>query len=106
LFEAELLTRLMLWRWGHPLADDADAVNDLLESTATVLRKSAQEGERFYDDIHAENMNFVAALCYVEWAAITSDPPSDHDGRRMAWLNAVRHALPSCFSDPGDLHDV
>lgn len=103
LFEAELLARLMLWKWGHPLADDEGFANDLVERAAEALRKCVRENERFLEDVEPCDMNFVAAAWYVEWAAISSDPGSDPNGKRRAWLDAVRHALPSCFCQPTDL---
>jgi hypothetical protein len=103
LFEAELLARLMLWKWGHPCADDEGFVNDLVEGAAEVLRRCDRENERFFDDVDPHHMNFVAAAWYVEWAALSASPEVDPDGRRQAWLDAVRHALPSCFCDPKDL---
>ena len=103
LFEAELLARLMLWKWEHPLAHDEEPVKYLVEGAAEVLRKCVQENERFLDDVEPCDMNFVAAVWYVEWAAISAAPDTDPDGRRQGWLDAVRHALPSCFCNPKDL---
>ena len=103
LFEAELLTRLMLWKWEHPLADDAEFVNYLVEGAAAVLRKCDQENERFLDDVEPCDMNFVAAVWYVEWAAISSASDTDVDEKRQGWLDVVRRVLPSCFCDPEDL---
>jgi hypothetical protein len=40
MFEAELLLKLMLRFWRHPLADDRDFWDDLIES-ATGKRRSA-----------------------------------------------------------------
>jgi hypothetical protein len=102
LFEAELLTRLMLWKWGHPQADDPAFANDLLEGAAEVLRK-CETGERLIAEIAPSDMSFVAAAWYAEWAAVTSTPGGDPHGRRQAWLDAVRRGLPSCFCDPADL---
>jgi hypothetical protein len=103
LFEAELLVRLMLWRWQHPFADDKEFANDLLEAAADVLRKCVDGNERFLENVHPLDMNLVAAVWYAEWAALSAAPASDADGRRGAWLDAVRHALPSCFCNPEDL---
>ena len=38
LFEAELLVRLMLRNWKHPIADDEEFANDLLEGASDALR--------------------------------------------------------------------
>jgi hypothetical protein len=103
LFEAELLARLMLWKWEHPLADDEEFVNDLVEGASEVLRKCVEENTRFLDDVEPCDMNFVAAVWYVEWAAISATPDTDPDRKRQAWLDLIRHALPSCFCDPEDL---
>lgn len=103
LFEAELLTRLMLWKWGHPRADDLAFVNDLVERAAEALRMCLHKRERLLEDVDPLDMNFVASIWYVEWAAVASTPDTDPDGKRQAWLNAVRHALPSCFCNPQDL---
>ena len=103
LFEAELLARLMLWKWEHPLADEEEFVNDLVEGAAEELRKCVQENERFLDDVEPCDMNFVAAVWYVEWAAISATPDTDPDGKRQAWLDLVRRTLPSCFCDPDHL---
>jgi len=61
LFEAELLTELMLRFWKHPLADDAEFRSNLLESAADVLRASA-DGERIFDELKPNRVNFVAAI--------------------------------------------
>ena len=39
-FEGELLVELMLKYWKHPLCEDSDFRNQLLESAAEVLRAS------------------------------------------------------------------
>jgi hypothetical protein len=51
-------------------------------------------------------MNFVAAVWYAEWAALQSgyaDVPDHERHQREAWLEVVRHSLPSCFCDQDDL---
>jgi hypothetical protein len=103
LFEAELLVRLMLWKWGHPLADEEGFAFELLEAAAGVLRKCAQENERLLEDVDPPDMNLVAAVWYTEWLTVSGSPDTDQDGRRQAWLDSVRHALPSCFCNPKDL---
>jgi hypothetical protein len=103
LFEAELLVQLMLWKWEHPLADDSAFTNNLLEGAAEVLRKCVQDNKRFLDEVDPRDMNFVAAVWYAEWAALQAEPHADPGEKRLAWLKAVRHSLPSCFCDPADL---
>ena len=50
LFEAELLTELILRQWRHPHAASAEYRSNLLESAAEVLRASIR-GERLFDDL-------------------------------------------------------
>jgi len=104
LFEAELLTELLLRFYEHPLADDADFRASLLEGAAEALRGSVS-GQRLFDDLAPANVNVVAALWYAESLAIssTSDPvASEFEGRRK-WLEVIPRALPSCFCDPNFL---
>jgi hypothetical protein len=101
LFEAELLLELMLRFWDHPLAADEDFRNELLEGAASVLRSSVA-GEKLIEDLPPEQMNFVAAVWYVEWNALGIGA-SDPDGRRRAWLDKLRRAIPSCFCPPENL---
>jgi hypothetical protein len=103
LFEAELLVRLMLWKWAHPLADEEHFAVDLVEGAADVLRKCFRENQQVFEDVKADSTNFVAAVWYVEWAAVSSMPDIDPDGKRQAWLDVVRRALPSCFCNPDEL---
>jgi hypothetical protein len=104
LFEAELLTELLLRYWDHPLADDREYRNGLLEGTAEVLRASAA-GERLFDELQPSNVNFVAALCYTE--SITVGSPGEISAKerrlRKQWLTKVQRAIPSCFCDPDRL---
>ena len=103
LFEAELFVRLMLWRWKHPHADDAEFANGLLEDASAALR-GALQGQQFIESIAAEDLNFVAAVWYAEYCCVDLDT-GDREmlmGRRE-WLSAVRRALPSCFCDPEEL---
>jgi hypothetical protein len=101
LFEAELLTELMLRFWQHPFADDSDFRSSLLESATEALQQ-ATEGERLLDSLSPENTNFVAALWYVEWVSMraseTEDPSQIHQ-RREQWLGNVKRSIPSCFKD-------
>ncbi len=95
LFEAELLTELMLRFWNHPFADDVGYRQHLLETAAEVLRAS-NKGEKFLEDVPATEMNLVAALWYAEWNSASDTPEAETQGRK-AWLDAVRKAVPSCF---------
>lgn len=95
LFEAEVLTGLLLWRWGHPLKDDPEFREDILEGAAEVLRRAAS-GEQYLESVPALEMNLISAIWYVEWNSIQT-PGEDPDGARAAWLELVRRALPSCF---------
>ncbi len=101
LFEAELLVELMLRYWEHPLAADAEFRNSLLESACEVLRSSIA-GQRFMEDIPPKHMNFVAAVWYVEWAALNSGE-AEKKGQRRKWLDRVHKAVPSCFCSPDSL---
>src|SRR5262249_32867695 len=98
LFEAELLVELMLRHWQHPSAADSDFRNELLEGAAQVLRASLG-GETLLHDLPPEQMNFIAAVWYVEWYALGSGA-EDPQGQRQAWLDAVRRSVPSCFCPP------
>jgi hypothetical protein len=101
LFEAEVLIELMLRYWHHPLATDEEFRNELLEGAASVLR-SAVAGKKVLDDLAPQQMNFIAAVWYVEWNALAGGA-DDSQGRRRAWLNSVRQAVPSCFTPPANL---
>jgi hypothetical protein len=98
LFEAELLLELMLRQWDHPHAADPAYRNELLERAMEVIRLSIA-GTRVMEDVSPENMNFVAAVWYSEWNVCASGA-ADPGGKRKAWLEAVRRAIPSCFCDP------
>ena len=101
LFEAELLIQLMLRYWAHPVAADPDFRNELLEGAADVLR-SCVAGQQVMEDIPAEQMNFAAAVWYVEWNAV-SNGAEDPAGQRRGWLEKVRQSVPSCFCPPDSL---
>jgi hypothetical protein len=101
LFEAEVLIELMLRYWAHPFADDEDFRNQLLEGAAAVLR-NCTSGQETMEDIPPEQMNFIAAVWYVEWNALASGE-DDPEGLRQRWLERVRKAIPSCFCPPGNL---
>ena len=95
LFEAELLTELMLRYWKHPFAEDIAFRQQLLETAAEVL-KASDRGEKFLEDVPPAELNLVAALWYAEWnsAAESTEGPT---AERQTWLDSVRKAVPSCF---------
>src|SRR5438874_2397242 len=96
LFEAELLVRLMLKNWNHPLAQNEEFADALLEGTAEALQASVR-GEQLLDGIPPTSMNFVSAAWYVEHSALEMDPNAyGMVEERTAWLSAIRHSLPSC----------
>jgi hypothetical protein len=101
LFEAELLLQLMLRYWAHPLAADDEFRHNLLENAAEVLRLSVAR-RRVMEDIPPKHMNFVAAVWYVEWSAVSTGA-EDPQGQRQAWLDKLRQAIPSCFCPPDRL---
>ena len=104
-FEGELLLELMLKYWHHPLCGDADFRNQLLESAAEVLITS-MNGQRLFEDIPPEQVNFVAAIYYAE-SAFARDPDTqfakEQTEARLLWLENIRRTLPSCFCDQDDL---
>ena len=103
LFEAELLVRLMLRNWLHPLADDEDFSNGLLENASQALRDAAQ-GKQLIESVPPTDLNFVAAVWYAEYCAVEQEKADPRTlAARRAWLSAVRRSLPSCFCDPSDL---
>jgi hypothetical protein len=95
LFEAELLIELMLRHWHHPLAEDADFREGLLEAGVNVLKLSV-DGQRYMEDVPSDQMNLVASVWFVEFTAV-ADGVEDPQRQRQAWLDAVRRAVPSCF---------
>jgi hypothetical protein len=101
LFEAEVLTELLLWRWDHPHKADVEFRDNLLEGAAAVLRR-AIAGEQFIESVPAAEMNLIAAIYYVEWSSISSGE-EDPDGLRRRWLEHIRYSLPSCFCSQDDL---
>ena len=104
LFEAEVFVWLMLKVWEHPLADDKDFANGLLEDAAGALRNAVQ-GEQLIEGVPPTSLNFMAAVWYAEYCAVElPDVDPANFVARKAWLLAVRRALPSCFCDPSDLH--
>jgi len=101
LFEAEVLVELMLRYWTHPLADDEEFRNALLEAASSVLR-SCVGGQKIMEDLPPEKTSFIAAVWYAEWTTLESGT-DDPEGPRQAWLERVRRALPSCFCAPDSL---
>jgi len=104
LYEAELLIELMLRYWKHPFADDVGFRSDLLENAAEALRM-AVDGQSLILDVPAKKMNLVAAVWYVEWAALDAEGTgglagSPQSNQRKEWLETVRRAVPSCFCSP------
>jgi hypothetical protein len=101
LFEAEVLTELLLWRWDHPFKDDAEFRNNLLEDAAAAL-KDAVEGQTLFIELPAPETNLVAAIYFAEWNALNMGS-EDPGGRRKEWLTRFRAAIPSCFHPQSDL---
>lgn len=104
MFEAELLVELMLKYWNHPYAKDGEFRQQLLESASAVLVASIN-GEKIIEGVDPSDMNLVAAVWYAEVTAQAIDFEK-HDEvveLRKVWSQALRHSVPSCFSDPDDL---
>src|SRR5580765_602076 len=95
LFEAELLTELLLRFWGHPLAADPEHRNTVLEGAAEALRLCLT-GQQLFEGLPPRETNLVAAIWYVEWCAVNSGA-EDPKNQRRDWLDKIRKALPSCF---------
>ena len=94
LYEAELLTELMLRHWRHPLANHEDFRNELLEAATEALR-SAAAGDRLLESVSPESTSFVAAIWYAEWVAMPSSEAEDSrelHQRREKWLEDVKRA--------------
>jgi len=107
LFESELLTELMLRYWNHPLAENQEFREQLLEAATGVLQTAAEESRDgvFIQGMPSTEMNLVAAIWYVEHCAIEDAETSGAEEikERLRWLCTVRRALPSCIRDPSDL---
>ncbi len=100
LFEGELLLELMLRYWQHPLADDSQFRNEMIEAVTMVLQE-AVAGSYFIEGISPAKMNFVAALYYAELRSCEDAATAgDETKSRQNWLTAVRRSLPSCFCEP------
>ncbi len=95
----------MLKYWKHPLCDDSDYRNQLLESAAEVLKASIG-GETLFESIPPDQVNFVAAVYYAE-SAFTQSPSTQGANEQLEerelWLEVIRRTLPSCFCDQGKL---
>src|SRR6185503_17670639 len=87
LFEAELLTELMLRYWRHPLADDGAFRSNLLETAAEVLQQAAA-GEQLIESLSPENTTLVAAIWYAEWSQLNSPQSADptQASERRQWV--------------------
>jgi hypothetical protein len=102
-FEAEVLVQLMLRNWKHPLADDSEFANSVLESAAEALREAIQ-GVTLIEGVPPADLNLIAAVWYAEDCAVDRESVDSEEAKaRRNWLSAVRRALPSCFCDPSDL---
>ena len=104
LFEAELLVELLLRFWKHPSAEDSSYRQALLHQTTEVLEDSVR-GNQLMAEIPPLQMNFVAALWYVEWLSVETNPGEADSALRKNWLDAIRKSLPSCFCDHADLSE-
>ena len=100
LYEAELLTELVLRYWKHPHADDAEFRNTLLETAAEALRASVA-GEPLIEGLPPDQMNIVSAIWFAEFNRVEHDPELSHDERAAVndWLSTLRRSIPSCFCD-------
>lgn len=105
MFEAEILLELMFRHWNHPRAEDEGYRSDVLEAASEVLEASIA-GQRLFEDIPCRDVNFVAAVHYVE----SMKPHEIREGEnpeaaiaRRQWVDRVRKALPSCFCPSDDL---
>jgi hypothetical protein len=103
LFEAEVLVQLMLRNWGHPMADDPEFANGLLENASEALRQAIR-GVTLIEGVPSSDLNLIAAVWYVEECAVNQEAiDAEEAAARRNWLSAVRRALPSCFCNPSDL---
>ncbi len=107
LFESELLVRLIMQHWQHPLADHQEFRDQLLETATNVLDAAANDSRcSFISGMPASDMNLISAIWYAEHRAIEDarlNASEELDGR-VRWLNTIRRSLPSCFCPQDDLH--
>ncbi|SFJ69497.1 hypothetical protein [Planctomicrobium piriforme] len=105
MFEAEVLVELMMRNWSHPRMGNRNYRNELLERVKEALDQ-AQTGMQLLEELPAVETNFLAAVWYVEWMALSSAPweiPKEEIEGRTAWVETVRRVLPSCFMRQDDL---
>lgn len=95
-FEFELLLELMFRFWHHPLEDDQEYRGAILDSAAEVLNASAM-GQIFVAGLPALEMNFVAAVWYVESIETSEEVNEIVKQKRVEWLFQIQKSLPSCF---------
>jgi len=101
-FEAEVFVQLLLEKWKHPLAQDADFREGLLESTTIAIQNSLN-GVVLLEPLKPDDFNFIAAIWFVEWSSLQNLGPLEFSAERTKWLDDVKRSLPSCFCDPDDL---
>ncbi|QDU11277.1 hypothetical protein [Gimesia aquarii] len=102
LFESEVLTELLLRYYKHPLADDKEFRNNLLEAATGALRHAAA-GMKLIDSLPAMKTNFIVAIWYSEGVSISTDDqdiPTEMMLERKAWLERIQRLIPSCFQEP------
>lgn len=100
MFEAEILCRLVLREWKHPLSENPEYRNHLLEAAADILQSSVS-GEALIDDVSPQHMNLIAAMWLSECTALGDESiPSEERSARRQWLGEIQRALPSCFCNP------
>jgi len=94
-FEYELLIELLLRNFNHPLADDTEFRNTIIETVAELLNR-ASKGETF-GNMQASHTNIVYSVWFVEsdYVKRQSDPPFKE--QRLDWLNKIKRSMPSCF---------
>ncbi len=107
LFESELLIWLLLKNWKHPLSENQEFRNDLLESATSLLEAASSQGqqEAYFQGMPACDMNLISAIWYVEQLSIDDEGTIDTKEKsiRRKWLDEVRRTLPSCFCPLDDL---
>ncbi len=106
LFEAELLTQLMLRFWNHPHADDRDFTLALLETAAEILRSSIA-GDQLIAELPPEHVSLVSAIWLGESFSVAEDTSMEQTEResRIKWLESLRRSVPSCFCNQSLLDD-
>jgi len=104
LYESELLLELMLRFWEHPLADNKEYRNELLESAAEALRSSLN-GIQLIPSLKPDDMNLVAAIWFAESTSLQTEhlDSAGEVSAREDWLRKIEKSVPSCFCSPDDL---